>query len=65
MIYCTCIICLTCFGQLHVHHQELDSILVLLPLMVCNALVAGDQQQAMRPGLGKEAARAASLIPDA
>ena len=49
------IICSTCFGHLYVHHQELDTILVLLPHMVCNALVAGGrllgvEQQAMRPG---------------
>ena len=36
-------------------HQELETILVLLPHIVCNALVAGGQllgaeQQAMRPG---------------
>ena len=45
----------TCFGHLYAHHQELESILVLLPHMVCNALVAGArllgaEQQAMRPG---------------
>ena len=49
------IICSTCFGQLYAHHQELETILVLLPHMVCNALVAGGwrsgaEQQAMRPG---------------
>jgi len=49
------IICSTCFGHLHAHHQELDTIFVLLPHMVCNALVAGGrllgaEQQAMRPG---------------
>jgi len=37
------------------HHQELETILVLLPHMVCNASVAGGrllgvEQQAMRPG---------------
>ena len=35
------IICSTCFGHLYAHHQELDIILVLLPLMVCNVLFAG------------------------
>ena len=47
------IICSTC---LYAHHQELETILVfvLLPHMVCNALVAGGRrsgagQQAMRP----------------
>ena len=48
------ITCSTCFGQLYAHHQELETILVLLPHMVCNALVAGGrllgaEQQAMRP----------------
>jgi len=48
----------TCFGHLYVHHQELETILVLLPHMVCSALVAGGRrssagQQAMRPGWGK------------
>jgi len=36
--------CSTCFGYLYAHHQELKIIFVLLPHMVCNALVAGDQQ---------------------
>ena len=49
------IICSTCFGHIYAHHQELETILVLLLHMVCNALVAGGQllraqQQAMRPG---------------
>ena len=49
------VICPTCFGHLYAHHQELETILVLLPHMVCNALVAGGrrpdaEQQAMRPG---------------
>jgi len=35
------IICSTCFGHLYAHHQELEIILVLLPHMVCNALVPG------------------------
>jgi len=44
----------TCFGHLYAH-QELETILVLLPHMVCNALAAGGRrsgagQQAMRPG---------------
>ena len=34
------IICSTCFEHLHAHHQELETILVLLPHMLCNALVA-------------------------
>ena len=49
------IICSTCFGHLYAHRQELETILVLLPHVVCNALVAGGrllqaEQQAMRPG---------------
>jgi len=49
------VICSTCFGHLYAHHQELETLLVLLPHMVCNALVAagrllGAGQQAMRPG---------------
>ena len=49
------IICSTCFGHFYVHHQELEIILVLLPRVVCNALVTGGrllgaEQQAMRPG---------------
>ena len=52
------IICSTRFGHLYAHHQELETMLVLLPHMVCNALVAGGRrsvagQQAMRPGWGK------------
>jgi len=31
------IICSTCFGHLYAHHQELETILVLLPHMVRNA----------------------------
>ena len=34
------IICSTCFGHLCDYHQELETVLVLLPHMVCNALVA-------------------------
>ena len=51
-------ICSTCFRHLYAHHQELETILVLLPHIVCNALVAGSrllgvEQQAMHPGWGK------------
>jgi hypothetical protein len=54
-LFIALIICSTCFGHLYVHHQELEIILVLLPHMVCNALVAGGRrsgagQQAVRPG---------------
>jgi hypothetical protein len=44
------VICSTCFGHFYAHHQELETILVLLPHMVCVALIAGG--------------RAASFIPD-
>ena len=49
------IISSTCFGHLYAHHQEIETVLVLLPHMVCNALVAGGrlfgpEQQVMRPG---------------
>ena len=49
------IICSTCFGHSYAHLQELKTILVLLPHMMCNGLVAGGQllgaeQQAMCPG---------------
>ena len=61
-----------CFGHLYAHHQELETICVLLPPMVCNALVAGGRgsgagQQAMRPGWGMllDVSQATSLIPDA
>ena len=48
-------ICSTCFRHSYAHHQELETILVLLPHVVCNVLVAGVrllgvEQQAMRPG---------------
>ena len=38
------IICSTCFGHSYVHHKELETILVLLPHRVCNALVAGGRR---------------------
>ena len=49
------IICSTCNGHSYAHHQELKTILVIVPHMVCNALVAGIrplgvEQQVMRPG---------------
>ena len=49
------ITCSTCFKYFYAHNQELETICVLLPPMVCSALVAGCQksgagQQAMRPG---------------
>ena len=55
-LFIALIICSTCFGHLYAHHPELETITVLVPHMVCNALVAGGRrsgagQQAMRPGL--------------
>ena len=52
------IICSTCFGHLYAHDQELETILVLLPHMVCDGSVTGGrllgaEQQAMRPARGK------------
>jgi hypothetical protein len=44
------IICPTCFGHFYAHHQEFDTVLVLLPHMVCNALVAGGP----RSGAGQQ-----------
>ena len=48
-------ICSTCFGHLYAHQQERETTLVLLPHMVCNALVdcgrlLGAEQQGLRPG---------------
>ena len=45
------IICSTCFGHLYAHHQELETILVLLLHVVCNVLVAGGR----RSGAGQQA----------
>jgi hypothetical protein len=49
------IICSTCFRHFYVHHQELETIYVLLPPIVFNALIGGGRrsgtgQQAMCPG---------------
>jgi hypothetical protein len=63
------ILCSMCFGHSYAHHQELETILVLLQHMVCNALVAGSrlfgvEQQAMCPAWGKLCdSRTTSLIP--
>jgi hypothetical protein len=51
------IICSTCFGHFYAHHQELETICVLLPPMVCDTLVAGcwgsdAGQQAVGSGWG-------------
>ena len=43
----------TCFGHFCAHHQELEAICVLLPPMVCDALVAG----CWRSGAGQQAVR--------
>jgi len=49
------VICSKYFGHSYAHHQELETIHVLLLHMVCSALVAGGrllgaEQQAMCPG---------------
>jgi hypothetical protein len=54
-LFIALIICSTCFEHLYGHHQKLETIPVLLPRVVCNALVAagrwsGAGQLAMRPG---------------
>ena len=66
------IICSTCFGHFYAHHQELDTICVLSPHMVCDALVAGcwrsgEGQPAMRSGLGilLDSSRATTVFPKA
>jgi len=55
------IICSTCFGHLYAHHQELETIFVLLPHMVCNALTAGGRRSGAAGNVSgmREAARAA------
>ena len=42
------IICSTSFGYLYAHHQELETILVLLPHMVCNVLLLTAHHQQPR-----------------
>ena len=53
----------TCFGHLYANHQEIETILVLLPHMVCKTLVAGGRRSGAgyASGMG-EAVRIASLI---
>jgi len=53
------VICSTCFGHLYAHHQEIQTILLLLLHMVCNALVADGRRSGMR-----EAARTAGAPDD-
>ena len=50
------IICSTCFGHFYVHHQEVETICVLLPPMVSCAwlLVVGGQVQDSRLCVQKE-----------
>ena len=65
------IICSTCFGHFCAHHQELETICVLLPPMLCRAwlLVVGGQVQGSRLGVQEEgyctASHAISLFLDA
>ena len=51
--FITLIICSTCFENFYANHQELETICVLLPPMVCDALVAG----CWRSGAGQPAMR--------
>jgi len=45
------IICSTCFGHLYAHHQELETVLVLLPYMVCNVRDEGSYSSSfLHPG---------------
>ena len=59
-------ICSSSFGQFYAHHQELETICVLLPPMVCSAwlLVVGGQVQGSRLASRKRNV-AASLFLDA
>ena len=45
MVYCTYNM-LNMFRALYAHHQELETICVLLPPMVCSTLVAGCRRAA-------------------
>ena len=58
------IICSTYFGHLYAHHQELETIIVLLSHMVCNALTAGGRRSGTGQQAMRKAAGAASLFPD-
>ena len=54
--FITLIICSICFGHFCAHHQELETICVLLPPMVCSAwlLVVGGQVQGSRQCVQEE-----------
>ena len=49
-LFIALIICSTCFGHFYAHHQEFETICLLLPPMVCGAwlLVVGGQVQGSR-----------------
>ena len=47
------VICPTCFGHFYAHHKDLETICVILPPMVCDALFAG----CWRLGAGQPAMR--------
>ena len=58
------IICSTCFGHLYAHHQELETLPVLLPHMVCDALVArSSYASGMREVVQLPSSRTHSLLP--
>ena len=58
------IICSTCFGHLYSHHQKLETILVLLPLMVCNAGYASGMREAARAGFLHPGRLSCCPVPD-
>jgi len=65
------IICSTCFGHIYAHHQELETLCVLLLPVVCDALVVGCWLLEVRcraagyaSGM-RDVIRATSLIPNA
>jgi len=49
-------ICSICFGHLYAYHQELETMNVILPHMMCNALVAGGP----RSGAGQMSSKTSS-----
>ena len=55
----------TCFGHFYAHHQELETIFVLLPPMVCSAwlLVVGGQEQDSRLCVQEEGCCTSCNIP--
>jgi len=48
------VICSTCFGHLYAHYQELETIIVLLPLMACSEGNNGSEREAGHHGHHRE-----------